>query len=380
MAGLIAGGVFAFASFIAGAAIAGAEGETIAENITDIVADEVSNIVFKMLVKNNTHIFVENVVQIDSDCEFKGNIVQQRNVISIDTATMNKVFQSEEVVQHMKIKIDQIAEAIAEKFKLGGGDLMANNVLNLTMKMSTNIETYITTDCSQTVIANNTVHCEERGSSTDNFISQENFVNVFKTCMQRTIMENAVDQKLDADITQRAKAETKNAFAWVLFAVAVTVCILLAITIRTIVKSLSDWRFIAASTPIVLLSIYLVVADRTNAWPFTLRDFASPKNNENIVFEPYENDDVKKSPFDVCKENGHHSVQYVEYNQNGVLLFSHDIMTPRNVFKVACRKRPSPLVKCPEDRPYQCPNLQGGEPACCETGELCDASTGFCSQ
>ena len=378
---LLVGGVVAFGAFIGGVLAASNSGETIAENFVDIVADESTTIIREIIMKNNTYIFATNDVEINDECQFKNNIINQRNVVSIDTKTLNDVFSSDRVETHMKVKIDQMAEALAEMLKAGGGDNTAKNISGLTLRMSTQIKEYIATDCGTAALLNNSVRCSGKGAVADsNYISQENFVSVFKECLQRVILNDAVNKQLDIDLTARAKAETKNALVWVVLVAVITLSIVMIVLLKTIVKSLTDWRFIAAATPLVVFSVYLIVAHQTNRWPFNLRDLLDPKNNKNIVMEDYDNDDVALSPLDLCKQKGHHSVQYVEYVEKGARLLSYEITKPRNSFRAACRKEPSPLVQCPPERPYQCPNIQGGVGACCTSGEMCNPLTGLCAE
>ena len=352
-------------------------GGNLAENIVEMTAAVTASVMYEAIQDAGTTINFRNHIDINPDCEFRQSIINQGNAIKISQDVLMGVKNSTKIAQTVEIMIKQMAEAVVQNLSLRLGDNEASNQIQLFQQMSQKVSEVILQGCFTEAKAENEFSCQALAEGL--VINQNNFIDVVKKCVIDKVSETDLQQKFSAAFDQSASAVEKNALAWIALIIGgvIAIVVLFLSTGKTVIKRLTNWKFVLASTPLFAFIIYLIVAKLTDRWPFAEKNLLA--KNDNLV-RIYYGRDTPKSPIEFCLENGYSSVSFVEKTvptdvlgsaKKEIKVFSYDINTPDTDYYVTCRIKP---IRDDCDG-VECPNIFD---MCCSDFKQCGGESGIC--
>lgn len=244
----------------------GGGNSTMASNITNIVAEATVKLVNEVTQNNVTVVTNVNSIKFDG-CTIDNLQIFQEGAVNVDIQGVQASVSTLSTKQNIDAVAKQLASAIGQNVNIGVGDsVKSKNVANLTAKAYSEIVNKITQSCFTSATMANEVICHD-STLKNSLISQKTWGNFVTNCVQNAAVDAKSYQALKAAVEQTAKAKTANAI-WSLALALIALVIILVGTGGVVVKDLTNWKFVLAATPLALIAIYLIVADRVGMWPF----------------------------------------------------------------------------------------------------------------
>jgi len=357
-------------------------GDTLSENIVNVGASLVANVIMTTVQDAGDRISLKNDASLKKGCSISNSLIKQKNAVKISKTVVSNIKTSAKLKQSLDVTVKQMAEAVAQNLSLRMGDIEAKNKIDLFARMAQNVKVMVEQGCFTNSEAENKFSCDEKASADGIVIDQDNFVDVVKQCVLNQIASADLQQEFAAAFDQSASAIEKNALAWIALIIGAVIAVVVFLISggKTIVKRLTNWKFVLAVTPVLSFCIYLIIAKLSGRWPWGGQALVDPKDNDNIVKIFYPRKELIK-PIDYCRANGFPSIQFIEKLESDVIegsdkkmyVKSFDINTETSEFYMYCRRKPLP-GKC-EDDGFQCPDILQ---LCCSSSDNCD-EYGLCT-
>src|SRR5579872_321290 len=230
-------------------------------NIAEIITD---------VINSNTQdckLNATQVQQIDvSDCTIDISNVDFTQTLNVDFNCVQGAEQNTKIAEQLNVQLQQIAKSLLDGLSFQfGSSIDAENFITNHAKLATTVVNNITQNCNVSAGQYQGIKCTGKSNALITNVSFDQVIKSVSKCAQSGKTFTDIEANITEFIEQTAISEQKGLSFDILIVVFILIFVGAGIFILN--KGL-DWRFIAVAAPIVIIIVYLIIANKKNLWPF----------------------------------------------------------------------------------------------------------------
>lgn len=264
-------------------------GASLSSNVAEIGIDASVSVINSAVMSVATQLTQEQSANIA--CKMVFSVVDQEQYYSLDTSAMQTTSFQTNVQQQLEAELKQAATAIAQQIQFGSV-AEANNFAGLFLKAHLSVanDNKVNANLQEEIIQQ--VNCTSPGVI-GSIIRQRQVSTAVRKVIQNATATNGLVQDVSAIVSQTATAKIQDSLILIAIVAALVIVALIVFTGEgakigdDAVKSILNWKFALAVTPIVVVIVMSIIGIKPFISKARLREGSFQPivyggNNENV--------------------------------------------------------------------------------------------------